>query len=165
MKIQFPRGFRVGSVDSLDRQVPRGPQVACRFLLSLAVAGVLSIAMLGGAVHAAPPTNFQAHYFCGFTNFIVTNDIHLSVPVTLTNSVETNWITDYTKTYPGVINGWPLHGPTQHQHALIISNLILNVQWNNRNIPVTVEKHDISPNPPIERDWNDPDFGIIKCNL
>ncbi len=46
MKIQFPRGFRVGSVDNLDRQVPCGPQVACRSLLSLAVAGVLSIATI-----------------------------------------------------------------------------------------------------------------------
>ncbi len=83
----------------------------------------------------------------------------------ITSNIETNWVTEYTKTYQRS-SPYTLEfiAPVQHQHALIVSNVILNVQWNGRVIPVTVEKHDISPIPPLERDWTDPDYGVIKCN-
>ena len=83
----------------------------------------------------------------------------------ITSNVETNWVTEYTKTYPGS-SPYTLEfiRPIQHQHALVVSNVVLNVQWQGRTIPVTIEKHDISPIPPIERDWTDPDTGLIKCN-
>ena len=88
-----------------------------------------------------------------------------NITAQITSNIETNWVTEYTKTYqhasPYTL-GFPT--PIQHQHALIVSNVILNVQWNGRVIPVTVEKHDISPIPPLERDWTDPDYGVIKCN-
>ena len=83
----------------------------------------------------------------------------------ITSNIETNWVTEYTKTYQRA-SPYTLEffAPVQHQHALIVSNVILNVQWNGRVIPVTVEKHDISPIPPMDRDWTDPDYGVIKCN-
>ena len=85
-----------------------------------------------------------------------------NITAQITSNIETNWVTDYTKTYPG--GTMIFQAPVQHQHALIVSNVILNVQWQGRIIPVTVEKRDISPIPPLERDWTDPDYGVIKCN-
>ena len=121
---------------------PIEPNQNMKILIAIAAAGILAVAcmeLLGGQT--------------------------VQLTGEITSNVETNWVTEYTKTYPGGIRGWTFQAPVQHQHALIVSNVILNVQWQGRTIPVTVEKHDISPIPPLERDWTDPDYGLIKCNV
>jgi hypothetical protein len=87
-----------------------------------------------------------------------------SITAQITSNIETNWVTEYTKTYQGTGNSFIFQAPVQHQHAMIVSNVILNVQWMGRVIPVTVEKHDITPTPAPERDWTDREWGLIKCN-
>jgi hypothetical protein len=55
----FALAFRVAAVDTVVFRLASVLQVGRSTLLSLAVAGVLSIATIGGAVHAAPPTVLQ----------------------------------------------------------------------------------------------------------